>query len=61
MNPLENVILMEEKIQKYGVGKDNREETNRTASQFLGNPYEYWSSADPSGKKARPHRCKIWP
>ncbi len=47
----EERILIEEKIKKCGTVDASFEEVNRTAKEFLANPYDFWGMADLSGKR----------
>ena len=47
----EQRIITEEKIRNCGTIDDNFEKINRTAVEFLANPYAHWVSADMSGKR----------
>ena len=47
----EQRIITEEKISNCSTTPDNFEKINRTAVEFLENPYAHWVSADMSGKR----------
>ncbi len=47
----ERRILTDEKIRNCGRPDGSMREINRTSLAFLGNPLEYWSSCDLSGKR----------
>ena len=47
----EQRIITEDKIRNCGTIYDNFEKINRTAVEFLANPYAHWVSADMSGER----------
>jgi site-specific DNA recombinase len=47
----EQKLLVEEKIQKYSKVGKNPDEINRTALDFIQNPYKYWACGGLSGKR----------